>query len=57
MTMRIIPINTDAGCLARTIVATQFKRGASCYLGGGFPTTCILEVTYEEDNDTDEHDL
>ena len=56
--MKILtPMNTDADRLARTIVATQFKRGASCYLGGGFPTTCILEVTYEEERDTCEHDL
>ncbi len=51
------PMNTDSDGLARTVVATVFKRGASCYLGGGFPTTCILEVTYEEKDDTGERDL
>ena len=52
-------MNTDADGLARTIVAALYKRGASCYFffWGGFPTTCILEVTYEEENDTCEHDL
>lgn len=51
------PINADADGCARTIVSTLFKRGWWCYLGGGgFPTTCILEVTDGKEDGTDKHD-
>lgn len=53
---RLIPLNTDTDGCARTIVLSVYKRGSSCYLGGGFKTTGVLEVTYEEDIDDGEHD-
>lgn len=34
---KLTPMNTDADGLARTIVATLYKRGASCYFFGGLP--------------------